>query len=233
MKHSMITLALAISFLVAANVQAGLVTFYDNKDAYFANTLQSDWAFSGNITDFHPGGKDSFGWTFGMTNTATNSTDSAVLRFTNYNGNVNNQNSVSRPTVNNGLASFGDNSAGIGSMSFDADGASIGSFYFNIKAHSGSGVPFIVTVWDSLGQSHMYSDFASHVNDVLFFGFAFDEGVHLERFQIQALGNSGSNPGFWVTDMGFRGAAIPEPGTLAVLGLGLAGLGVARRRMKK
>ena len=37
----------------------------------------------------------------------------------------------------------------------------------------------------------------------------------------------------WVENDSNGGHPIPEPGTLAVLGLGLAGLGVARRRMKK
>ena len=236
MKNHIITLAIAVTFLAAANAKAGLVIFYNDLSAFTAGTFETGWKFSGTVNNFQAGGKEDFGWTLGMTNAATGSTGSAELRFTGYNSNVNNENGLARPTVSSiGLASFGDNRASSGAMSltFEAGGDAIGSFYFNLKAHSGGGVPFTVTVWDTTGKEHKATAFADHVNDVLFFGFAFNEGVYLERFQIQAFGNSGSNPGFWVSDMGFRGAATPEPATLAMLGLGLAGLGIARRRMKK
>jgi hypothetical protein len=54
-------------------------------------------------------------------------------------------------------------------------------------------------------------------------GFNFSLGV-------QGLGGEGSHHSAWAVRAGDVDAAAPEPATLALLGIGLAGLGFARRK---
>jgi hypothetical protein len=59
--------------------------------------------------------------------------------------------------------------------------------------------------------------------------FSFTATAHFVRFNVAS---SHGGPGIGLSEVMFTGtaAAVPEPGTLALLGLGLAGLGLSRRR---
>ncbi len=43
---------------------------------------------------------------------------------------------------------------------------------------------------------------------------------------------NGHNNGLWFDSLEMQTSAIPEPGALALIGIGLAGLGFARRQSK-
>ena len=226
MQKYFITLALAISFLVAANVQAGLVTFYDNKDALQAGTYATDWTFG----PLRQVGNDSSPmlWNFNLVN-GENSVSGASLQLSVFNGASGTQ---SGPTVSNGVLSVHHNSANRMDISFgNAD--FVGSFYMSLTPHSSwkAADMFYVTADYMLDGKMLTTDQVAINENNLFFGIALDEGAYLSAIRVWSTGTN--NNGINVAEMGFRGAAIPEPGTLAMLGLGLAGLGVARRRMKK
>ena len=140
-------------------------------------------------------------------------------------------------------------------FSFNADGAGehIGAFAFTVGPHtnmnSANGISVTIGFFDALGNRNTATTSGLGRSDNEFFGFTFDSEVYLESVRI-VIG--GTNSGIRITGMQlFNGddalgsffgdggewdeeiAATPEPGTLAMIGLGLAGLGYARRRQMR
>ena len=135
---------------------------------------------------------------------------------------------------------FSHNSANAASIA-TPDGA-INSFYLSVGTHaneSSTQGTFNVTITNSTGQTQTINNIAYG-----WIGFVFDEGSYLTDIKITQ--NANPNTGFFFDFVPGDGALLngggddvgvastPEPATMLIVGLGLAGAGWAsRRRWKK
>ena len=205
---------------------------YTDKDVYVSTVSQSDWAFS----NFNQIGdnKQPIIWTFDLSNNASNAT--GLLTINNFNG----AGGSSAPVVQDGKLSITHNSANefgiVFSFAFDSADY-INSYYIDFDPWSSwkAANAFMVTVdyyLDGVLYQMADADATSVFKADHFWGVALDEGAYIAEINFWSTGTN--NNGYQMT-MGFGGEknATPEPATLALMGLGLAGVAIARRRMKK
>jgi len=230
--NRIIVLVLAISFLAATNVRAEVLSLFQDKNTYLNTVGPSDWAFGAFVQN-----GDNFSarvWDFTVSNTLTDAIGAGTLTMSDFNG-AGGLMQEPRP-AGNGSLSLWHNSANRLDISFGTTDF-IDSFYLGIQPHSS---------WSAAIQFHVTADYwvngVMHTTDAVtldmnntFFGISLDDGAYLASVSFWSIGTP--NNGYRMIDLGFGNGGgdvvIPEPATLAIMGLGLAGLAVARRRMKK
>jgi hypothetical protein len=236
MRNCLIALTLAVAFLVAANVKADLVTTDYGAATFSTTTYTDNGGYSVIILGSDGQGFDAQGKptnapgqtrSFNFTITAEDLLGATVEMnsFNNGNSNVNGGNSDFWLTTNQ---------AGTITIKFQDEG--LDSFYLYSSSRANP-VDLTVTAWgvDSDGQSMMIAQLiqqtgTSQTTDSLaFFGFLAYEGYSITSITLTTQANSGTTIG--VGDQ--FPAAVPAPGTMMLMGLGLAGLGAARARRRK
>jgi hypothetical protein len=264
------TFAVAISFLVATNVKADVITSimhcsntniglqaFDNSQIadYFAVAGSSDWVFG----NFQSADKHHHNFSFNVTNTETKEVVLGTLASGQHTGNAGGfLDSAFDRGVAAGTVALSHNTSTWSTMSFvlDAVESFANSFYVYFDTHRNSmdgWINMVATVSDGSTVTLSQQAFAT----TAFFGFTVDEGLHFTGFEITVTDEQGvskNNGGFHNLMVGFGDSgwntyvpelpvitppgepgdsAVPAPATLAIVGLGLAGLGFARARRNK
>ena len=223
-KNYIMGLVLAVSFLVATNVKADVLNWYSDKDTYMSSVAPSDWTFGTFTQDGN--GQSPRVWNFTMLNAESSESGKLTMSVFNGAGGL-----MEAPQGGSSTITFWHNSANNFDISF-GNANFVDSFYMSVKPHSdwSAAINFLVTAAYWYNGTMYTTDAITIDTSNPFFGITLEEGAYLAAINFKSTGTP--NNGYKI-EAGLGGAATPEPATLAVLGLGLAGLGIARRRMKK
>ena len=261
-KNYIIVFAIVTSCLVATNARADIVNFFRAQGDYVGAVQMSEWQFTGvgNNIGKNPGGsgENSYSmWSFGLLH-ESGATASGTFVASGFGGGYDNNNTKAWANQD-GSGSVLHNNARAGTMTFQTDftggGPFIDSFYFSIQPFtSWSATPefdLTVTYWNSFTQTFdrwtlSHNDPSALTTQNMFLGFDLEEGYYISSVAFASAGSingATENNGFRIGGMGpgtiglppppLPGAGVPEPATLAIIGLGLTGLGIFRRRARK